>query len=349
MQKQKSKKLQDNHSFRHHRLLKIVGSILGGAVVLLGGLYIAFQVSPWPGALLIRYEFQKGGAAITEALQKHIPSGVAAMENQQYRPNDTDGFLDVFYPEKTTTALPTIVWVHGGAWVSGDKNDVDGYLKILASHGYTTVGVDYTVAPEKQYPMPLVQLNDALAYLEQHAERLHIDPNNIVLAGDSAGSQIVAQMAAMITSSAYAQEVAIKPTLAAHKLKGTLLNCGAYDIRLPDYNSSWGWFLHTVLWAYSGKKDFLSDPRIQQASVVNYVTKDFPPSFITAGNADPLEEQSKEFATKLNALGVETSALFYPANHQPLLSHEYQFNLDTNDGQQALTAMLEFLKKQFAK
>lgn len=328
---------------RHTRLAKWLMGMSLGLFLLIALTWAAFTFSPWPNSLLIRKAFDENGTKVAQALEKHVPAGVAEVQNQQYRANDKDGYLDVFYPENTTSPLPTVVWVHGGAWVSGDKNNVDNYLKILASHGYTVVGVDYSVAPEHQYPLPLTQVSDALSYLQDNAERLHIDQNKIVLAGDSAGSQIVAQVANLVTSPAYADEVGVHPPLAAQKLKGMLLNCGAYDLSLPDYNGEFGKFLHTVLWAYSGKKDFLNDPTLQHASVVNYVTNAFPPTFLTAGNDDPLEPQSKEFASKLTSLGVPVSTLFYPADHQPKLPHEYQFDLDTEDGEKALEAMLAFL------
>lgn len=341
-----TKTVQKTLPRRHHVLFRWLIGILSGLLLLALAVYVFFQVTPWPKAMLIRAAFDKGGAKTSAALEKHVPAGITSVDNQQYRPNDKDGYLDVFYPEKTNTALPTIVWVHGGAWVSGDKNNVDNYLKILASYGYTVVGVDYSIAPEHKYPLPLFQVNDALAYLQKHADRLHIDTNKMALAGDSAGSQIVAQMATIITSPSYAKDIKIQPSLPADKLQAMLLNCGAYDLALPDYNGPSGDFLHTVLWAYSGKKDFLHDPALKHASVVNYITKDFPPTFITAGNGDPLESQSTEFAKKLTSLGVPTDQLFYASDHQPNLPHEYQFNLDNADGQQALKQMTDFLKQQ---
>ncbi len=330
---------------RHKRLFTWLIGIVGSIAVIALAIYVAFQVSPWPNALLIRHEFDKNGAAQSAALEKHVPSGIATIENQPYQPNNSDGYLDVFYPEKTTKPRPTVVWVHGGAWVSGDKDNVDNYLKVLASYGYTTIGVDYTIAPEAQYPTPLRQLNDALQYIQANADRLHVDTSNIVLAGDSAGSQIVAQVANITTNPSYANEVGIQPTLAATKLKGVLLNCGAYDLAIPDYNGPFGKFLHTVLWAYSGDKDFLNDPKLKTASVANYLTKEFPPAFITAGNVDPLLEQSTELAKKLAALNVPTSTLFYPTGYHPQLNHEYQFNLDTDGGEQALRQMVDFLRR----
>lgn len=331
---------------RHKRLFIWLGSIGGSLVLLIIAVLIAFQVSPWPNALVIRYFFDKGGTKMAASMEKYVPSGIASVKNQQYRPHDKDAKLDVFYPQSvvhTSTALPTIVWVHGGAWISGNKEAVDPYLQILAGQNYTTVGIDYTIAPNAKYPTPVVQTVAALKYLQQNAQRLHIDPNNIVLAGDSAGSQIAAQVATIITSPSYAHKIGIDAPIAASQLRATVLNCGAYDLTLPNYNGEDGKFLKTVLWAYSGSKDFLSDPVIKEASVADYVTKDFPTTFITAGNDDPLEPQSKEFAQVLGKLGVKTDTLFYAENHQPRLPHEYQFDLNTADGRQALARIKSFL------
>lgn len=337
-------KKQKNSAHRLHPFWKWLIRIGAVLVALAGIIWIAFQVSPWPNALLIRDEFTKGSEAISRKQEKYVPGNITQIENQQYKAGDNDAYLDVFYPNGTTKPQATVVWVHGGGWVSGNKDQVDNYMKILAGHGFTTVSVNYSIAPEKQYPTPIVQLNEALGYLEQNADRLNIDKTQIFMAGDSAGSQIVAQMANIMTSPSYANEIDIQPRMTKSDLKGVLLNCGAYDLALPNYNGPFGGFLHTVLWAYSGTKDFLDDPRLKTASVVNYVTNEFPPAFITAGNVDPLLAQSTELAKKLQSLNVSTDTLFYPADHQPQLNHEYQFDLDTADGQTALQRMVTFVK-----
>lgn len=343
--KQKKQSKPTNFWARHKRLWEWLGGIVGVIALLVLLVWIAFQVSPWPSALLIRDGFDKNDAKVTAALEKYVPANITQVQNQQYSQGDNDAYVDVFYPNNTTKPLPTVVWVHGGAWVSGGKDDVDNYMKIFAARGFTTVSVNYSIAPEKQYPVPIVQLNEALDYLQKNAAHLNIDDSRIIMAGDSAGSQIVAQMANIITSPAYAKEMGILPTLPASKLKGLLLNCGAYDLALPDYNGTFGGFLHTVLWAYSGTQDFLNDQRLKTASVINYLTPSFPPSFVTAGNVDPLLDQSTELVKKLQSLGVATTPLFYAADHQPELNHEYQFDLDTSDGKQALEQMVSFAQE----
>jgi len=344
-----TKKSQKKTTRHASKMKKWLIGILGGIILLAIIVWLAFQLSPWPSALLIRHEFTEGGLKTAKALEKHVPAGIAEIENQQYRANDNDAYLDVFYPDKTNKPLATVIWTHGGAWVSGDKDEVDNYMKILASHGFTVVSVNYSIAPEKQYPTPIVQLNAALSYVKENAARLNSDARRIVLAGDSAGSQIAAQMANIITSPSYAKKVGIEPSLAPDSLKGVLLNCGAYDLALPDYDGAFGDFLHTVLWAYSGTKNFRNDPRLEAASVANYVTPAFPPAFITAGNVDPLLPQSTELAKRLKKQGVVTDTLFYAKDHTPQLNHEYQFNLDTHDGKKALTRMVGFLKTHTAR
>jgi acetyl esterase len=338
----------------HHRRRATVWKwtrAIGASLILLGVfIYSCFEFSPWPKALLIRDAFDKGAVEISRSLDKHVPSSVDAMLDLQYQPHDPDAYLDLFSPHTLQSPAPvlsTIVWIHGGAWISGRKSHVANYLKILASHGYTTVGVGYSIVPGQQYPTPLKQLDRAIAYLQHQAPRLRVDPHRIVLAGDSAGAQIAAQMAAMTTSPTYADKVGIQPTLQPHQLKAVLLNCGAYDVNGVNYNGSFGAFLKTVLWSYSGTPNFLTEPKFRSFSVINYLTPSFPRSFITAGNADSLAVQSIALADKLSRLGVPIETLFYPPEYTPQLEHEYQFNLDLADGRQALALMLTFLEKAF--
>jgi acetyl esterase len=147
---------------RYKRVWKWLGGIFGVLLLLALLVWIAFQVSPWPEALLIRSGFDQSSAKVAKAMEKYVPSTVTEVENTQYRVGDKDAYLDTFYPTGTTKQLGTIVWVHGGGWVSGSKNDIDNYMKILAGRGFTTVSVNYSIAPEKQYPVPIEQLNDAL-------------------------------------------------------------------------------------------------------------------------------------------------------------------------------------------
>lgn len=344
----KNKSVQKKPFYKRKGFLWPVGSLVGLILVVA----LAFRVSPWPGALVIRAVFENNAQKVLTAMEKHTPDKpITTIANQQYRDGDKDALLDVYYPEGTTTKLPVVIWTHGGAWISGSKDQDTPYFKLLAAEGYTVIGLNYSRGPEKQYPTAIHQMNDAYTYIQKNADRFYADTNKIIFAGDSAGSQISSQMAGMITNPAYAEEVGIAPSLRPEQLKGVVLNCGIYNmLRLttpdPTLPRLIGWGDDVSVWAYVGTKDFERSEAIKEMSSIEYVTKDFPATYITGGNADPLtDQQSKLMAEKLKGLGVEVHELFYPTNHTPALPHEYQFNLDNTDGQNALKETLAFIKK----
>lgn len=325
-----------------------LGTVLGLALVI----GIVGSVTPWPSAMLIRAVFTKGGQDTAAEMNRH-QSDVALTEtlNIAYADGTASGddatTMDVFTPASSTAPLPTIVWIHGGAWVSGSKEDVNPYLRILASEGYTTIGVNYTRGPEGAYPLAINQLNSALDYINANADDLNVDASQIVLAGDSAGAQLASQLAAITTNPDYADIMSVTPALAADQIVATVLNCGVYDLAaLAALDGIVAWGLKTSMWAYTGERTWAEGSSGATMSTVNWVTADFPTTYISGGNGDGLTWlQSIPMAQRLNELGVDVTTLFWPAAHEPALPHEYQFHLDLDDAQTALQETIDFLGK----
>jgi len=313
---------------------------------------IVAVISPWPSALLIRALFESEARKTVAEMESYAPvDGIDETLNVAYA---TDGpgagssatTLDVFSPSDSSGPLPTVVWIHGGAWISGSKENVNPYARILASKGFTTVTLNYTVAPDATYPVALNQLNTALGFLIDNAQELRIDPNRIVIAGDSAGSQYTSQLATAITSPVYAEKVGLTPALTPDQLRAVVLTCGIYDVSgIPDAPGLGGWGFRAALWAYLGTKDWSNTPGGELMSTLDDVTADFPTAWITGGNGDPLTAtQSQPLAAKLASLGVDVTTVFYSEDHVPSLPHEYQFKLDFEDAQTALDSMVQFLE-----
>lgn len=316
------------------------GSILLAAVAV----YASFYFSPWPMVLYSRLYVYREGLAKARPVEHYVPAGVVEQLNLHYEAGDADAKLDVFYPAtivETEQLLPTIVWVHGGSWITGSKDGIANYLKIVAARGFTTVGVNYTLAPEKNYPSPVRQVNEVLAYVGKNTTRLHVDPSKLFLAGDSSGAQIAAQLANVISVPSYAGEVGIVPSIERSQLRGVILHCGIYDAELTHNFRRRG-----VLWAYFGTQDFMKDPRIEQFSVVRYITANFPPVFISSGNDDFLAPQSHLFAEVAARHGVIVDSLFFPQTYKPPVPHEFQFNLNTDEGRLALERSVKFMVDQ---
>jgi acetyl esterase/lipase len=245
-------------------------------------------------------------------------------------------------------ALPVIVWIHGGAFVSGRKEDVANYARILAGQGFAVVTPDYALAPGAVFPAPVAQINRTLAYLRDNAAALGVDAGRVVLAGDSAGAQIAAQIAAITTSPKTAEALAIAPALSPGALKGVILFCGPYDLALMGGGGVAGLFSDIVGRAYAGRRDWRQDTGFARFTVTDDVTAAYPPAFVSAGNVDPLLPQSLAFAAALDTAGVSVETLFWPTDHAPALGHEYQFDLDRAEGRMALDRAVAFARRVMA-
>lgn len=307
---------------------------------------------PWPFAFVVRFAFGRGGRRTASALAKHVRPGIASVRDERYG-TGRDTRLDVYFPADGSGPrgpLPTVVWVHGGGWVAGSKDELANYLRILASHGYTVVGIEYSLAPRAVHPTQARQVMMALGHLQRNAARLRIDASQLVLAGDSGGAQIAAQVANAVTSSDYAGRLGILPTIDAYQLVAVVLCCGAYELTLRGSRTASGRrFTNASLTRYAGTSRYADDPTFALASVRRYVTESFPPAFVTAGNADPLLPESEALAEALRDKGVAVETLFFPPEHEPPSGHEYQFDLDTEAGRLALERIAAFLCERTAR
>ncbi|GAA0062575.1 alpha/beta hydrolase [Clostridium sp. CTA-1] len=129
---------------------------------------------------------------------------------------------------------PTIIWVHGGAFVGGDKDQVDIFATTLASNGYVVLSMNYELAPEAKCPIPIMQLEEFYSHIASIKTKYSIDENQLFFAGDSAGAQIVSQFLAIQTNKKFADKMGSKQRVPKDSIKGALLYCGPYDIEQPS-------------------------------------------------------------------------------------------------------------------
>ena len=315
-------------------------------------IFLCFILSSCANSLFftktIKKVFDKGAVKANNALEKHAPSNVTAVFNEQYDSADLDALCDVYFPEQLDNlrTFPLVVWIHGGAWVAGSKDQMGNYCRMLASSGYVVAAVNYSLAPDKRYPAQIAQVNAAIAYLLSQSGRWNVDTTQILIGGDSAGAQLAVQLGNAVYLSSYANLLGITSALHPDQLKGLILFCGAYDLNKIKMKGLSGSFSKNVLRSYSGVKDFMNDSIFTTVSVHNYITGNYPPAFISVGNDDPLQEHSYALAQKLRELGVKTDTLFFEKDYRPKLPHEYQFNLDTEAGKTALKRTVEFIRLQ---
>lgn len=106
--------------------------------------------------------------------------------------------LDIYYPKALSQALnkqqsiantyPMVVFVYGGSWESGTKEDYAFVGQSLAQAGYVTAVINYRKAPEHVYPDYVEDTAKAIAWSYDNAERFHADPKRFAVVGHSAGA-----------------------------------------------------------------------------------------------------------------------------------------------------------------
>src|SRR5689334_18537942 len=88
-------------------------------------------------------------------------------------------------------SFPTILLIHGGAWVAGNLDTHDNLARYLCSETKAiVVSIGYLNAPEGKFPLPLEQCYDTLTWIREHGPEISADTNKIAVVGDSAGGNI---------------------------------------------------------------------------------------------------------------------------------------------------------------
>ena len=323
---------------------KIVVIVLGAILALCLLLVVVFIASPKPTAILVQQLFE-GGVAVKPHNYDEIEKLVHVENDLSYDSAHQEGNLDIVAPKEFSGKLPVIFWVHGGAFLGGDKSDITEYAVQVASKGFIVVNMNYELAPSAIYPTPLYQVEEAYQFIEKNAQAYGIDMDRLYFAGDSAGAQIISQFVNIQVEEEYSNLIGIEGSVSPDKIAGVLLFCGPYDVsKFGDLSDSFliNFLFDRVGWAYIGERNWGDSDQVKQASVIDHVSAHFPPTFITDGNTGSFEEQGLELADKLNKNDVEIVDVFY-SQEEAELGHEYQFIMDTPQAENTFNQLIEFL------
>ncbi len=106
-------------------------------------------------------------------------------------PRNERQLLDVFAPP-TGSNLPVVVWVHGGGWMRGSKNEVDHKPSAFVEKGFVFVPVNYRFVPNVTMDVIVRDVAKSVGWVHANIARHGGDPGRIFLMGQSAGAQLAA-------------------------------------------------------------------------------------------------------------------------------------------------------------
>src|SRR5262245_28724799 len=115
-----------------------------------------------------------------------LPAGVNVHRDLEYaRAGDKRLLLDLYLPEKGDRPLPLIIWVHGGGWAAGSKDQVGAVRQLQRSYAVASVG--YRLSGEAVFPAQIEDCKAAVRWLRAHAKEYGLDPEHFGAWGSSAG------------------------------------------------------------------------------------------------------------------------------------------------------------------
>ena len=97
-----------------------------------------------------------------------------------------------FFDYDPHETLPVIIWITGGAFTHSDANVWAPELAWFAKRGFAVASIDYSSAARMRFPMPMEDIKWGIRYLKAHAQELHLDPDRMVVMGESAGAYFAA-------------------------------------------------------------------------------------------------------------------------------------------------------------
>lgn len=206
--------------------------------------------------------------------------------------------LDIYTPKSKESKTP-IVFVYGGAWRDGNKQDFEFVAHALTGLGHTVIIPEYRRYPEVQFPLFVNDVADSIRYMEQQALTVLGKPlDEVILMGHSAGAHTVALLA---TDLSYLKNRNVKT-----KISGLIAMSGPYDLDLEDAEVA----------------PVFENTTAKKTNPILNIRSDMSPVLLLHGAADKRVGpfNTERFAIALFDSGVPVTTHIYPGvNHTKII------------------------------
>ena len=238
--------------------------------------------------------------ALPVAAQGRIPADVEVTRDVEYGvANDVSLTLDVYRPRKAPEGLmAAIVWIHGGGWSAGDKNNAANAIA-AAKRGFFAVSVNYRLSGEAAFPAAIEDCKGAIRWVRANAKENHVDPDRIGVWGASAGGHLALLAGSADESAGLEGKSGYAKT--SSRVQAVCSWFGVSDFTAVNDRAN------------SAEAKFLGGTRAEQpevyklASPVTHVSKDDPPVLMIHGDQDMVVslDQSQRMKKALEKVEVE--------------------------------------------
>ena len=249
------------------------------------------------------------------------PPAVGSVEQRSCNGPNGSISLRIYRPTGSLKErFPGLVFYHGGGWVLGSLDGVDGLCRTLCQEAQIIViSADYRLAPENQFPAGVEDCWAATCWVAENAESLGLDPFKLVVGGDSAGGNLATVLA--INS----RDKEVIP------IRGQVLVYPCVDLTLTM--RSMDTFLEGMTLTFDTMDYFVKHYLNSSNDAVNWeasplFAKDLynlPETFIFAAGLDPLLDEGIAYKNRLKSFGNKVTYKLYPGQIHGFLSNSLHF------------------------
>lgn len=255
----------------------------------------------------------EGRAAIRAAVDHRwtmrtaIMPEMARVQSINARGRDGDIPVRIYQPKVATPGpLPVLVYYHGGGFVFSSIAAMDRAVRLIANEaGVIVVSVDYRLAPENPYPAAHNDAEDAYLWARAHAAEFGGDPTRVAVGGDSAGGHL-----AVVTS--LRQVMAGRPAPLYQLLYYPAVSVEQGERSYGLFDKGYGLdrgFMEAV--SHMTFPDAASFSSVEASPVTAPDLKGMPATILVTAGYDPLRDQGRRFARRLEEQGVSVLYLNY--------------------------------------
>lgn len=288
---------------------------------------------------------ERDGRLLDRLLQKteQVPAGQDIQRDLVYASVDgRDLHLDLWLPG-SKGPHPVLVYIHGGAWTGGRKEQGAELLSAAAQHGYLAATVEYRLAGEAMWPAQIEDCRAALEWIGAHCTDYGGDPEQIVVTGGSAGAHLALLLACGwgVDGGGRSGGVWTEEAWPGRNIRACCSWFGPTDMRqladLPRASKNIEQFL--------GSQQDERASNGAEASPILYVDRKDPPVLFIHGTDDPLVpiRQSEKMRDALAAVGVTSQLITVEGG-----SHGIKIG-DKATREKLAQQMLEWFDRELAK
>ena len=213
----------------------------------------------------------------------------------------------IYRPQKKLDGLhPALVYFHGSGWVVSNIETADSFSRALANRtGCVIIAVNYQKAPEHKFPQPFDDCYSATEWVFDHAKELCIDSTRIGLLGDSAGGNLAAAVALKARDQ---NGPAIKLQLLVYPAVSFSWDTPSYIQNAEGYGLQRAGMIY--FWNhYMKQPSDAMNPYFSPLSATDH--SNLPAAFIVAAEYDPLCDDARNYARRLEESGVRVTFSLY--------------------------------------